>query len=306
VSRIGTFTAVLFTALWASAAIATKFGLRSAAPLTLATARFLIAGSILVLYSHLVRRLPWPERTVYRPLFVLGMLNTTIYLGATFVALEYVSPGLFNLFVTTNPLLVALLSRWWLGRSITRGEWGGMVLAGMGLTLASWPSLRHGHASVLGVVLVMGGMTAMALGTVYFSKVQLALPNLTINAWQLVIGGLVLLPFAIAFNGPSPPRWDVTFWAALAWLVLAVSIGAMALWFYLLRADPLHASTWLFLTPVFGYGLQWLLLGTPVTIWDVVGTVLVVTGLAVSGRLSLFIGRSGERGPTVPEPVDRP
>ena len=104
-----TWIALLFTLLWASAAIAAKFGLKSAAPLTLATTRFLLAGTILLIYTHGFRHLPWPSRQLWRPLAILGILNTTIYLGASFLALRVVSAGLFNLFVTANPFLVAVL-----------------------------------------------------------------------------------------------------------------------------------------------------------------------------------------------------
>ena len=160
-----------------------------------------------------------------------------------------------------------------------------MTLAGTGLVVASLPSLQDGRATMVGIVLVLGGMAAMAVGSVYFQKVQIGLSGLTINTWQLIVGGLVLLPFAIALNGPSLPVMDMNFWVALGWLVFVVSIAAMALWFYLLRADALEASTWLFLTPVFGYGLEWLLLRNPVNWTDFAGTVLVVGGLAVSGRI---------------------
>ena len=76
-----TVLGLLFTLLWSSAAIATKFGLNSTTPLVLATTRFLIAGGLLFLYVYLLnKKYPWPRSQEWRSLIVLGLLNTTIYL----------------------------------------------------------------------------------------------------------------------------------------------------------------------------------------------------------------------------------
>ena len=46
----------LFAALWASASVATKFGVQSAPPLVLALVRFLIAGGGMLLVAYVVQR----------------------------------------------------------------------------------------------------------------------------------------------------------------------------------------------------------------------------------------------------------
>ncbi|MFM1654164.1 EamA family transporter [Brevibacillus sp. B_LB10_24] len=62
------------------------------------------------------KKYPWLKSKEWRPLILLGLFNTTIYLGATFWALHDVSAGLFYLFVTANPFVVAFLSYIWLKR----------------------------------------------------------------------------------------------------------------------------------------------------------------------------------------------
>ena len=47
---------IVFSALWASASVATKFGVESAPPLVLANIRFFIAGFVLLGYSYLGKR----------------------------------------------------------------------------------------------------------------------------------------------------------------------------------------------------------------------------------------------------------
>ncbi|MBS4190569.1 EamA family transporter [Bacillus sp. FJAT-49705] len=278
---------LFFTLLWSSAAIATKFGLHSTTPLVLATTRFLIAGGLLFLYVYVIRRkYPWPKLQEWRSLIILGLLNTTIYLGATFWALNYVSAGLFNLFVTTNPFIVAFLSYLWLERRITLKEWIGMIIAAAGLLIASWPSLTNSDATVTGLIILGLGMVSMAIGSVYFTKCNLNLPSIVINTWQVTIGGLVLIPITYVLEKEIYfLKLDLYLIGSLTWLVFIISIGTMLLWFYLLKQDTVRANNWLFTTPIFGYVLAVIFLNESITIFDIAATVLIIIGLLFSGNI---------------------
>ncbi|WP_338750328.1 DMT family transporter [Bacillus sp. FJAT-52991] len=281
---------ILFALLWSSAAIATKFGLYSTTPLALATIRLLLAGGLLFLYIYLIKKkYRWPQLHEWKPLIILGILNTTIYLGAIFWALQSISAGLFNLFVTINPFIVALLSCICLKRQVTLKEWVGMLVAAIGLMIATWPSLSHSEATISGLITLGIGMLSMAVGSVYFKKIKLTLPNIVINTWQVTIGGILLIPITYALESETYfLHVDDYLLSSLIWLVLIISIATMLLWFYLLKQDAVRANNWLFLTPIFGYILAAILLNEPVTIFDMIATFFVLTGLLLSGNITLY------------------
>jgi len=207
-------------------------------------------------------------------------------LGATFWALHYVSAGLFNLFVATNPFLVALLSYTWLKRSLSFKEWLGMTVAAVGLLIATWPSIAYGEASVGGLILIGVGMLSMAVGSVYFKKVDLDLPGIVINTWQLCMGGIFSIPIAYLLEKETfffKP--DIHFFGSLIWLVFIISIGTMLLWFYLLKQDPVRANNWLFLTPISGFLLAAVFLHEMITLSDIAAIFIVMTGLFLSGSM---------------------
>jgi len=285
-----TVLGLFFTLLWSSAAIATKFGLNSTTPLVLATTRFLIAGGLLFLYVYLFnKKYPWPRSQEWIPLIFLGLLNTTIYLGATFWALNYVSAGLFNLFVTTNPFVVAFLSSIWLKRRVSLQEWIGMVIAAFGLLIGIWPSITTSEASVNGLIILGLGMVSMAIGSVYFNKINLHLPGIVINTWQVSIGGVVLIPIAYILEKENFfIKLDSSLLGSLIWLVFFISIGTMLLWFYLLKQDTVKANNWLFMTPIFGYLLAAIFLNESITMFDITATVFVVMGLLFSGNIAIL------------------
>ncbi|MGM7635726.1 DMT family transporter [Bacillus sp. Hm123] len=284
-----TMLGILFALLWSSAAIATKFGLHSTTPLALATIRLLLAGSLLFVYIYLVKKTyRWPRLHEWKPLIILGVLNTTIYLGAIFWALKSISAGLFNLFVTVNPFIVALLSCIWLKRQVTLKEWLGMIIAGIGLIIATWPSLSTSEATISGLIILGIGMLAMAVGSVYFKKVKLDLPNIVINTWQVIIGGVLLVPITYTLESETYfLHIDNYLLGSLSWLVLIISIATMLLWFYLLKQDAVKANNWLFLTPIFGYLLAAIFLNEAITIFDITATFFVLTGLLLSGNITV-------------------
>ncbi len=275
---------LLFVGLWGSAAVATKLGIHSCPPLTLTALRLVGAGVLLGAWVYGVRagRYRLPAGGEWGQLMLLTLLNTTVYLGAYVWALRTVPAGLAALFVAVNPLLITLFSAALLRRRVARTEWLGLVLALVGLGLCAVPVLRTAHGAGLSGVLLLGGsMVSYSLGSVLYARFALPLPALVVNTWQVLLGGLALVPLAL-LAGAGPVQPDGNFWGALAWLIVPVSIVAVQLWLYLLRRDAVDAGKWLYLVPIMGYVLAWALLGEPLTVWAGAGTAVALAGVALA------------------------
>ncbi len=279
---------LLFAILWSSAPIAVKIGLHDAAPLTILDLRFFLTGFILFTYVYGIKRTTQrPHGREWLHLTVLALCNSTVYLGLAWLSLREISAGVFNLFVASNPFLVALIARVWLKRVIAPREWAGMVISAAGLILATVPLLGNSQATVGGLLLATGSIVTYAIGSVYFKWAKVQFTGLVLNTWQISIGAVLLLPFAVVMNGSQTVQPTPNLIGALLWAVFAVSIGAVLIWFYLLKKDPVQASMWMFLTPVFGYILAAVVIGEPIRPFDIIGTLLVMVGLLVSGVIDL-------------------
>lgn len=283
---------LLFAALWASASVATKFGVQSVHPLILANVRFFIAGGGMLLFAYGIQRTKdaWPTGVEWRQLAIFALLNTTIYLGAFVLALKQVSAGIGSLSTATNPLFIALLSAIWLRRMPRWNETGGLLLGLTGVGIATYPLLQNSYATVEGLLILLAGMVSVSAATVYYASLTWRLPDLVINGWQVLLGGLLLLPFTCISAAVDPAafstsHYDMRFWASVFWLILPVSVGALQLWFYLVRQDPIRASLWLFLCPLFGFIYSYFLMGEPITTYTIVGTALVIGGLWLGRRV---------------------
>lgn len=279
-------TGIAFAALWASASTATKFGIRTADPLILANVRFLLAGAFLLLLSVLFFRKStfWPRAFEWPQLFIFALLNTTVYLGAFVLSMREVAAGIGSLATATGPLFVVLLSAIWLGRRLKNEEMLGVALGFFGAALATFPLLQNSYATTRGLLILMAGILSVSVASVYYARVQWQLSSLALNGWQVLIGGFLLAPFTLYFADWQHTKWDIKFWYSVSWLIIPVSVGALQLWFYLLRQDAVRASLWLFLCPIFGFTYAHILLGEPLSWHTFVGTMLVISGLYVAQR----------------------
>lgn len=263
--------------------MAGKFGLFSVEPLVLFNVRFLGAGAVLLLYVYAIERHRLPEGKEWKQLTLFGAFNTTLYLGLFVLALKEVTPGITTLAVALNPLFISILSAVWMKRKVLVMEWVGIVIGIAGVFLAAYPHLKTSSATPGGLVILGLSQVAYSVGAVYYAAVPWKLSRTTVNAWQVFIGGLLIIPFTWLLH-EKENHFDTRFFLSLAWLIFPVSILAIQLWLRLLKADAVRASMWLYLCPVFGFIYASLFLHEPITYHTLIGTALVMTALYISQR----------------------
>ncbi len=271
-------TGLTFAILWSSASIAGKFGLQSVEALTFFCIRFLVAGLLLLGYVHGIKRHRFPVGKEWFNVSVFGTFNTALYLGLFILALESVAAGITSLAIALNPLLISVLTSVWMKRKVMVQEWISIFLGIAGVAIATYPLLHSAHVSVHGLILIGLSMVVYSIGSVFYSSVIWSLSRIAINGWQVLIGGIVLLPFA-AFSHQGGNNYDTNFWFSLLWLVVPVSIFAVQLWLRLLREDAVRASLWLFLCPIFGLAFSTFLLDEPFTVHTAIGATVVLLAL---------------------------
>src|ERR1700737_3782856 len=141
----------LFWVLWSFAFVAGKIGVTACPPLILLTARFSLAG-ILILGISAVRRdawsLSWRDTLVFA---VLGVANNALYLGLGSTGLQTVSAGLGGLIVSANPVFTAALAALFLGEQLTLRKVVGLSLGIIGVSFIVWHRMSVGTDSLHGI-----------------------------------------------------------------------------------------------------------------------------------------------------------
>src|SRR5580658_7060795 len=190
----------LFCLLWSFAFVAGKIGVTYCPPLILLAARFLLAG-ILILAISAFRseawQMTWRDAAIFA---ILGVANNALYLGLGYTGLKTVSAGLGGLIVSANPVFTAMFAALLLGETLTWRKVAGLLLGIIGVGLIVWHRVSIGTDSPHGVLFTLASLASIVAGTILF-KLLAPKGSLWIgNGIQNLTGGLVLVPFALAFS----------------------------------------------------------------------------------------------------------
>ncbi|MFG6448257.1 EamA family transporter [Roseateles sp. BYS180W] len=272
-ARPGLLRDTLITALvpimWGSTFIVTSELLPPGRPLWAALLRTLPAGVLLLaLYRE------WPRRADWGRLLLLSLLNIGLFQALLFTA-AYRLPGGIAAVAGSAQTLVVLGLMWAVLGQAPRPAAAlacCMGVLGMGVMLISPES----HFDAIGVAAALGG--ALCFGTAVFLgkhwSLRLSLPALA--GWQLLLGGLMLLPAALLFDTPLP-KLTPTHMLAYGYLGLFGALLAYLLWFRGLQRLPAVAVASLgLLSPVTAVMLGWLLLGQSLGLQAQLGMVMVL------------------------------
>ncbi|MBI3526156.1 MAG: EamA family transporter [Betaproteobacteria bacterium] len=264
---------VLITALgpiiWGSTYIVTTELLPPDRPFTAALLRTLPAGVLLLLYS---RRLP--AQREWGRLIMLSGLNIGFFQALLFVAAYRLPGGLAAVVGAIQPLLVMGLA-WALDRRRpARLAAGASVLgiAGMAALLLSPGAIWD----PIGIAAALAGAACMAAGTYLTRRWRPDVPVLAFTGWQLLLGGLMLVPVAWVADPPLP-ELSATQVLGYAYLSIFGAVVAYALWFRgIARLSPVAVSSLVLLSPLTAVILGWVLLGQVMTGLSLLGLITVL------------------------------
>jgi drug/metabolite transporter (DMT)-like permease len=157
----------------------------------------------------------------------------------------------------------------------------GLSVAGVGLVLVGDSGAAPGDSSLGGALLVLGGCVCWALYTVLLQPITQRVRGLQVSALTMLGGAIPLVLMAV-------PQLIATRWTTLhasAWgAILYSGIGALViayLFFYrgVRVLGPTRTAMFGNLQPVIALIVAWLFLGEVPTVWQMVGTGSIMSGI---------------------------
>lgn len=265
-----------------------RLGMETAEPASFLFIRFTLAAIVLLLLSALIPQLKTQaiDWTQVAHSAIAGILLQAVYLGGVFAGVNLgIGAGLSSLIVGVQPVLTVVLAALWLSEKLSKPKIIGCIMGFVGVSLvtAEWSQV-DGAFSKTGIAFCVAALIGITLGTIYQKKFCHSL-DLHINmAVQYIAAALFLLPVALIWETFSI-EWTTHLVLVLAWLVFGLSIGAVFLLMWLIRAGEAgRVSALFFLVPPVVALEAWVLFREPLTLGVIAGTILCIAGVAIVAK----------------------
>lgn len=276
------FAPYLFVFLWSTGFVGARFGLPYAEPFTFVAMRLGLTVALLIPVVMILRT-PWPkDRRQFFNIAVVGVMAHAGYLAGNFYSMSKGMPlGLVALVGALQPLLTAVFAGPFLKEDVTARAWAGLSIGLAGVVLVLWPKLGSEGVTLDSVAGVAIGVVSMTAATLYQKRYCPDAPLRSGAVIQFAAATAVVTPLAFLFETRTV-EWSLQLVAAMAWLGIVISIGAITLfWMLVRRGEAAKVASMFYLTPLVTALLAYILFGEQLTWLSILGMVIAVGGVAL-------------------------
>ena len=217
--------------------------------------------------------------------YAAGSLAIFVGMFGTYWAAQHLASGMVSVLFGTAPLFTSLLAAWVLGERTLNGYWlGGLLLAFAGLGLIFHEQISLEGVGAWAVVVMLWSAFIHALSTVLVKKINAPISGSVTSVGALWVAAVLFLLSWLALT-PAGELWprDVSerAWGAIVYLAVFGSVFGFMLFFFALRHLPASLMGLVtLLAPVLALWLGWWFEGEVLSRAAMLGTLLVLGGLA--------------------------
>jgi drug/metabolite transporter (DMT)-like permease len=203
----------------------------------------------------------------------------------TYWAAQHLASGMVSVLFGTAPFFTSLLAAWVLGERTLNAHWfGGLLLAFAGLALIFHAQMKLEGVGELAVGVMLLSAFLHALSTVLVKKINAPVSGSVTSVGALWVAALLYLCVWLGWSsahGSWPQELSVRAWGAIVYLAVFGSVFGFMLFFYALRYLPASLMGLVtLLAPVLALWLGWWVQGEVLALSAMLGTALVLGGLA--------------------------
>ncbi|KQL47161.1 cysteine transporter [Brevibacillus choshinensis] len=272
---------------WAGNYVFGKFVVTEMTPLWLTFARWVLALLVLIPLAQVLEKPDWKQAAkAWLPLSFMGLLGVIGFNVLLYTSLKHTSATNAALVTALNPVVIVLLSVFFLREKVSRIQASGFILSLLGVLviLTQGNIVRVFQAQYnQGDLLVLCCVLVWTLYSIIGKRVK-GVPPVTATAASTFLAAIMMLPFAIVqgidFSILSPLAFS-----GILYIVLFPSICSFVFWNVSVRAvGASQAGITLNLIPVFTAMIS-VILGDSITQAQVWGGLLVFIGVTFASGL---------------------
>jgi drug/metabolite transporter (DMT)-like permease len=284
-TRLAIATApALFVILWSTGFIGARYGLPYIEPLTFLAVRMAFVVLIMAALAVLGGARP-PDAGEAGHSLVAGSLVHGLCLGGVFTAISQGVPaGISALIPGLQPIVTSTIANRFMGESVTRVQWIGLVLGLVGVFLVLHDRSIVLAGSPLGWAASFLSLIGITVGTLYQKQYCGGIDWRAGNLIQYIGAGVLFAVGAFAFE-TREIRWNGELIFAMTWLVLVLSIAAVGLMYWLIRRSTATGFASLFyLVPAVTALFAYYLFGERLDALSILGMIVCAGGVLLANR----------------------
>ena len=246
----------------------------------------LIGAAALALIALARRQSLAVPRPMWSRLVLVSLLSVGGWIAFMGLALLWLTASEAAVLGISIPVWVALLAWPILGERLSplRAISLTVALAGIAVLIGGH-GLEASLEKLPGFLCVLGGAICTALGTVLTKHFPLAMPPLSLAAWQIGIGCLPIAAVGLAFEQPQLAALSSIGWASLLYMTLIQFCLCYVCWFAALERLPAAtASIGTLLVPVIGVLSAAAVLHEPLGVREITALVVTLGGVTMALR----------------------
>jgi drug/metabolite transporter (DMT)-like permease len=277
---------LLFLALgfmWGSSYLFIKLAVDDFGTFTLVALR-LAVGAVLLWAVVLATRQELPrEPRIYGHLFVMGLVNIVIPFALITWAEQSVDSSLAAILTAPVPLFAIVIAPFFLhDEPIRVNGVVGLLVGFVGVVILTSRDLAIGDSDLAGEIALLGAAFSYAIGAVYARRNMRGVPPLIPAVFQVSFALVVSGVIALLAERPWEAQPDLEAIFSILWLGIVGSGLAYLVVFRLFAAWGATRTTMVaYEIPVVGILLGYFVLAEPVDVRLLIGTALVVGGVAL-------------------------
>lgn len=269
-----TLGATLVAAIWGFNIVGMKMALNDMDPLLFTSARFFLLAIVLLPFVRV-------SRQQIRPLLPIALVMGLGHFYLLSVGISIIPGVVASVCFLLGAPISALLSYLFLNERLTHLQSVAIIAATLGAML---PSLLLGEGDLQwGMLIVILSTFMWAVGNIQIRKLK-QLPVLSIQFWIAIITApLCFLAFILQPDAaPILPQFTTKTVLSLTYVVFCSSILSYSLWYGLIHRHGIsRLAGFLLLQPVFTFTFGYILLGESLTLWQLIGSSITLTGIYI-------------------------
>ena len=279
-------------AIWGSTFVFTKMLLQNGlSPAQIFTLRFIIAYILLLAFALSRHRFRLFCKSLKDELLmvVLGITGGSVYFLAENAAMLFTTATNTSLIVCSCPLFAMLLFAIVYRHSerVSRLQALGSVIACLGMAVVVLNGHFVLHLSPLGDMLAFAACLCWAVYSLLMKPATERYSSLFITRKVFFYGLLTIIPYY--FFVPGFPSIEVLLRPEVLWNLLFLGVIASMVcyvtWNWVIsKLGAVVATNWVYFNPITTIIFAWWLLHEQITVWFLLGTLLILTGMYLADR----------------------